>query len=153
MARYREIDGSQRGALKCPALGGLNGNAFGATSIMHKLVVLACLALLLPGVSRAYAAPPELPVPASVYSAPSIFSALTIDDFLIACRGDQTSCADEVGSALMDKMTFDGTANICLPSTDYAEAVPEWLSSHPETYKMPTEDGIYLTLKKLYPCG
>jgi hypothetical protein len=153
MLRDGEICQPYRGAPKCMALGGSSGSTFGATSVVQKLAVLFCGALLLSVASRAYAAPPELPISASVYSAPSIYSALTIDDFLIACRGDQIGCADKVGTALMDKMTFDGTANICLPSTDYAEAVPEWLNSHPETHKMPTEDGIFLSLKNLYYCG
>ena len=119
----------------------------------HKLKVLACAALLLLVVNRAYSAPNEFPARLPVYSGPSTYSAPTVNDFLIACRSDQSGCADEVGSALMDKMISDGTANICLSSTDYAAAVPEWLSSHPETHNLPTEDGIYLSLRKLYPCG
>ena len=63
-----------------------------------------------------------------------------------------TESANEVGTALLDKMAPDGIADICLPSTDYTAAVPVWLNSHPETHNMPTEDGIYLTLKALYPC-
>jgi hypothetical protein len=121
--------------------------------MMRKLVILACGTLLLPVVNRACSASPQFPAPLPVHSALSTYSAPDVNDFLIACRSDPSGCADEVGAALMDKMTFDGTANICLPSTDYAVAVPAWLSSHPETHNMPTEDGIYLTLKKLYPCG
>jgi hypothetical protein len=88
-----------------------------------------------------------------VNSAPSVFSAPTIKDYLIACSDDQSGCINKVGSVLMDKFTADGTTSICLPSPDYAEAVPKWLSSHPEIQNMPTEDGIYLTLKEMYPCG
>jgi hypothetical protein len=120
---------------------------------MHKLRVIACGALLLSIVSPVSSAPAEIPVLSSVYSAPSPFSASTVNDFLVACRGDPGGCSEEVGTALMDKMIFDGTANICLPSTNYAAAVPGWLSAHPETHAMSAEDGIYLTLKKLYPCG
>jgi hypothetical protein len=115
--------------------------------MMHKLMVLACGALLLPVVNPAYSAPNAFPARLPSYSAP------TVNDFLTVCRSDQSGCADEVGAALMNKIIFDGTANICLSSMDYAAAVPEWLSSHPETHNMPMEDGIYLTLKKLYPCG
>jgi hypothetical protein len=53
----------------------------------------------------------------------------------------------------MDKMTLNGTADICLPSTDYTAAVLEWLNAHPETHGMLTEDGIYLSLKTIYRCG
>jgi|HubBroStandDraft_6_1064221.scaffolds.fasta_scaffold2678024_1 hypothetical protein len=88
-----------------------------------------------------------------VNSAPSVFSAPTIKDYLIACSDDQSGCINKVGSVLMDKFTADGVTSICLPSPDYAEGVPNWLSSHPEIQNMPTEDGIYLTLKEMYPCG
>jgi hypothetical protein len=114
--------------------------------------MIVCGLLFLSVVNRAYSAPAEIPLSSAIHPAPSTFSAPTVGDFLNACSSDQGGCADEVGAALMDKMTLDGTADICLPSTDYAVAVPEWLSSHPETHNMPTEDGIYLTVKTLYPC-
>jgi len=107
---------------------------------MQKSVALACGVILL-----LLASP--------VYSAPSVFSAPTVKDYLIACSNDQSGCINEVGSALMDKMVDGGRTSICLPSPDYAEAVPKWLSSHPEIQNMPTEDGIFLTLKEMYPCG
>ena len=119
---------------------------------MSKLRVIACGALLLSLVNGAYSAPPGYSVPSSAYIAPSIFSAPTVNDFLFVCRTNQSSCANEIGAAMMDKMPFNGTANICLSSTDYTVSVPAWLNAHPETHSMPTEDGIYLTLKKLYPC-
>ena len=50
----------------------------------------------------------------------------------------------------MNKFEFGGI--ICLPSLDYGKPVPAWLTSHAETHAMPTEDGIYLALKSLYPC-
>jgi hypothetical protein len=80
----------------------------------------------------------------------SVFSAPTVSEYLAACKTDQGGCIDEVGSALMDKFQFRG--DICLPSVNYADAVPGWLDSHNQTYAMASEDGIYLALKSLYPC-
>jgi hypothetical protein len=107
---------------------------------MHKSVALAC------GVFSLLLTNP-------VNAAPSVFSAPTIKDYLIACSDDQSGCINKVGSVLMDKFAADGSTAICLPSPDYAEAVPKWLRSHPEMQNLPTEDGIYLTLKEMYPCG
>src|SRR5271156_897266 len=87
--------------------------------------------------------------PAPTDQAPvSVFSAPTVGDFLTACKADQGGCIDEVGSALMDKFQYQG--DICLPSVNYADAVPGWLDSHAQTYALATEDGIYLALKSLY---
>ena len=107
---------------------------------MRKLGLVSSIMLLLAG--HAYAQPAASPV--------SPFSAPTINDFLIACRTDQSGCIEEVGSAMMQE--FDYSGDICLPSVDYAQAVPGWLSSHPETHAMPTKDGIYLAVKSLYKC-
>ena len=71
-------------------------------------------------------------------------------EFLAACKTDSADCINEVGSAEMDKFEYNGT--LCLPSVDYAQPVPQWLTAHPDTLAMPTEDGIYLALKTLYPC-
>jgi len=120
---------------------------------MFKPGIIACGLFLLMAESHAYSAPAQSSLSSAGQFAPSIFSAPTVGDFLNACRSDQSGCADEVGTALLDKMTLDGTAAVCLPSPDYATAVPGWLNAHPETHGMPTEDGIYLTLKTLYPCG
>ena len=106
---------------------------------MLKFAIIACGVLFLSLVNP-------------VYAAPSTFTAPTIGDFLNACRSNQTGCEDEVGAALLDKMNSNRPSDICLPSTDYTAAVPVWLNSHPETYNMPTEDGIHLSLKTLYPC-
>lgn len=96
------------------------------------------------GAAAAQTAPAADQAPVSVFSAP------TVGEFLVACKADQGGCIDEVGSALMDKFQFQG--DICLPSVDYANAVPVWLGSHDQTHSMATEDGIYLALKTLYPC-
>ena len=81
------------------------------------------------------------------------FSAATVKDYLSACEYHQSTCLSEVGTALMDRVNPSGPTELCLPSASYAFAVPKWLNAHPETFPMPTETGIYLALKNLYPCG
>ena len=103
-----------------------------------------CCSFLLLLTSHSYSQPAQPPPPVSAFSAP------TINDYLLACRADHSACVDEVGSAMMDKFEYAG--DLCLPSVDYANAVPGWLSAHAETHAMPTEDGIYLALKSLYRC-
>jgi hypothetical protein len=83
----------------------------------------------------------------------SVYGSANVGQFLALCGSDQGGCADEVGTALMDKMVFDGTANICLPGPDYPGAVIEYLRAHPETHSMPTEDGIYMAIGKVYSCS
>src|ERR1700753_4188490 len=129
--------------------------------------IFACTALLLSFIGAAIAAPPAeqqpthpLPGPPSPANAngaaaapisPSVYSANTIKQFLNVCSNDQGGCADEVGTALINKMSFDGRSNICLPGPDYAAPALKWLTAHPETADMPTQDGIYLALQKVYP--
>jgi hypothetical protein len=86
-------------------------------------------------------------------SAPTVYAAPTVQVYLIACQSDPSGCINEVGSVLMNRMTASHEANLCLPSPDYAQAVPKWLSAHPEDQNMAVGDGIYLTLKKLYSCN
>jgi hypothetical protein len=97
------------------------------------------------GAAAAQSTPSTDQAPVSVFSAP------TVSEFLVACKADRGGCIDEVGSAFMDKFQYQG--DLCLPSVTYADAVPGWLDSHAQTHAMPTEDGIYLALKALYPCG
>jgi hypothetical protein len=107
---------------------------------------LCCSALLLLTSQSCFQQAYSQPAPPPV----SAFSAPTVNDYLQACRIDQSACVDEVGSAMMDKFEYAG--DLCLTSVDYANAVPGWLSAHAETHSMPTEDGIYLALKSLYRC-
>jgi len=106
---------------------------------MRILPHLIAMFLIAPAFGQPLSAPPLSP-----YSAP------TVNEFLTACRTDPADCVNEVGSAEMAKFQFDGS--LCLPSVDYAKPVPDWLQAHAETHAMPTEDGIYLALKSLYPC-
>jgi hypothetical protein len=84
---------------------------------------------------------------------PSVYASANVGQFLAVCGNYQGGCADEVGNALMENMVFDGTANICLPGPDYAGSVLDYLKAHPETQNMPTEDGIYMAIRKVYACG
>jgi len=112
---------------------------------MRKFIIFSCssLPLLLLVAQNAYSASPSDVRP---------FSAVTVGDYLAACKIHPNTCISEVGTALMNKTNFAGAPTICLQSVDYAVPVPKWLSSHPDTRQMPTEDGIYLALKSLYPC-
>jgi hypothetical protein len=79
-------------------------------------------------------------------------SAATVSDYLIACEVHQDTCSLKVGNALVDKIDLQGTAQLCLDSGYDVNAILKWLSSHPDTHQMPTEDGIYVAMKSLYPC-
>jgi hypothetical protein len=83
---------------------------------------------------------------------PEPFSAVTVKDYLASCKIHSDTCALEVGNALMDKIDFRGASQVCLNSGYDAHAILDWLISHPETHRMPTEDGIYLAMRSLYPC-
>jgi hypothetical protein len=92
-----------------------------------------------------------LPAPACFAAPTSPLGTKTVSEFLIACRSNAGSCSDAVGGALLSKFSVD-TGEVCLLSPNYAAAVPIWLGSHPETFPMATNDGIYMALKALYPC-
>ena len=124
-----------------------------------RIILLATISLCL-GAAGAFAQPAASamtsanPVISPAHPDPdSIYGAATVGAFLAACRGDQGGCMDEVGTALMDKMDYSGTSRVCISSPDYGQPVPAWLSAHPQTANMPTEDGIYLAIETLYPCA
>jgi hypothetical protein len=133
---------------------------------MVRFGVIACVALLVATADQALAqavtkalpgppAPAPMTAPTSLTGGipPSVYSSANVGQFLVVCGSDQGGCADEVGNALINKMVFDGTANICLPGPDYAGAAIKWLGAHSETHNMPTEDGIYMALQKVYACA
>jgi hypothetical protein len=93
--------------------------------------------------ARISAAAPVSPLPTS---------AATVSDYLIACEIHHDTCSLKVGNALVDKIDLQGTAQLCLDSGYDVNAILKWLSSHPDTHQMPTEDGIYVAMKSLYPC-
>ena len=95
-------------------------------------------------------------ITSSAYSATSAslwpFSAITVKNYLDACKIHHTTCSLEVGTALMDKMDYRGVAKVCLESGYDVQKILDWLVSHPETHPMPTEEGIYLATRALYQC-
>ena len=62
-------------------------------------------------------------------------------EFLVACKGDQGACMDEISNAFLNKATDAGAPSLCLPSTDFGNAVPGWLGAHSETAALPTHSG------------
>ena len=123
---------------------------------MTRLRIIACMAILALAAGQAFAQTPGASVkaraPVASGIAPSVYSSSTVGTFLAACGSDQGGCADEVGNALMLKMRFDGSVNLCLPGPDYSGSVIDYLKAHPETHTMQTEDGIYLAVQKVYTC-
>ena len=120
--------------------------------------IIACTAILALAAGQALA---QSAKPASVNARtpaataempPSVYSSSDVGKFLAVCGSDQGGCADEVGNALMLKMQFDGSVNLCLPGPDYSGSVIDYLKAHPETHAMQTEDGIYLAIQKVYTC-
>jgi hypothetical protein len=95
---------------------------------------------------------PTNPAGAPNYQPMNIYASATVKDFVAACKIDKSSCINEVGSALMDKMVLDGNSSICIDQVNYGAAVPDWLAAHPQTAAMKTGDGIYAALRALYPC-
>ena len=85
-------------------------------------------------------------------TSPEPFSAVTVKDYLATCIIHNDTCALEVGNALIDKIDLRGASQVCLNSGYDAHEILDWLISHPETHGMPTEDGIYLAMRSLYPC-
>ena len=87
-------------------------------------------------------------------SPPSLrpFYAVTVKDYLDACKVHKDTCSLEVGTALIDKINVPGIAEVCLDSGYDVHAILDWLSLHPETQQLTTGDGIYLAAKSLYQC-
>jgi hypothetical protein len=117
---------------------------------MRKAIILGFVSLLVSLATRAYPAPTVAPTTAPPSS---VYGAATISDFLNACKSDHGGCVDEIGNALMSKMTYSGSANVCINSPSYGEPIPGWLTSHPETWKLAPEDGIFTAIQALYPCN
>lgn len=101
------------------------------------------------GAAQAASMPHEIPTPVPVRP----LAARTAGEFAKDCVDYNAGCADVVGMSLMDKIDFARTSRICLPGTDYAHGVVQWLTAHPETASMSTEDGIFLALQTIYACG
>jgi hypothetical protein len=119
---------------------------------MIRLGVIACMTILAvtPALAQISAKAPKPAAPITIPD--SVYSSANVGRFLAVCSSDQGGCADEVGNALMLKMGFDGSADICLPGADYSGPVIDYLKAHPETHAMQTEDGIYLAIRTVYAC-
>jgi hypothetical protein len=123
---------------------------------MVRLGIIASTAILILAAGQALAQTgakaPGPATPSPMVIPDSVYSSANVGRFLTVCSGDQGGCADEVGNALMLKMGFDGSADICLPGADYSGPVIDYLKTHPETHAMRTEDGIYLAIRTVYAC-
>ena len=80
------------------------------------------------------------------------YSAAVVEDYIAACKFHPDGCAFEIGEALMNKIELRGPAKVCLVSGYEEHVILDWLVSHPDTHQMPTQDGIYLAMKSIYPC-
>lgn len=87
---------------------------------------------------------------ASVATAP--WQATTVDQFLRVCSMNLKLCDGEVREALLNKIDVNKAPEVCLRSGHFQTPVIVWLMAHPETYKMPTEEGLYLSFKRVFPC-
>jgi hypothetical protein len=94
-------------------------------------------------ISSSYAAP-------GIPMAPS--EATTVGKFLSICSINVTLCNDEVRGALLNKLDLRNGAEICIGDPHFQTSVVDWLRIHPEVHQMPTDDGIYVAYKSLYPC-
>ena len=84
---------------------------------------------------------------------PRPFSAAIVRDYIAACRIHPQGCSLEIGEALINKIELRGPAQVCLSSGYDEHVILAWLISHPDINQMPTQDGIYLAIKSLYPCN
>jgi hypothetical protein len=80
------------------------------------------------------------------------FEAATVNQFLASCGRDMSQCDFKIRLALLDKLPAPDGTSVCLKGAHYQEPVLAWLTAHPETGSMATEDGIYAAFKGLYPC-
>jgi hypothetical protein len=81
------------------------------------------------------------------------FTAATVKDYVAICKTDSDLCSLEVAIAVTNKVDLGMSSEICAKSKNDDGAVLNWLIAHPETFQMKREDGIYLALKSIYPCG
>jgi hypothetical protein len=91
-------------------------------------------------------------VSAGANSAPSPFSAKTVNGFLDACKTDRFGCSNVVRDFVLQHDDAYN-AQLCIRnSSDAAAAVVQWLATHPKTHTMARADGIVMALKALNPC-
>ena len=109
--------------------------------MVRQLCVLALYTVALPMV--AFAAPVEKNTPAQTGA------------FLAFCKSNDDGCISEVSDASFAMIVQDRSWCPTSETDDVKILTPkvvQWLSAHPETNDMPTDDGITAALKQLYPC-
>jgi hypothetical protein len=110
---------------------------------MWRLRNVCLISLLILVTTSAYSAPQYSPRP---------FSTTVVKDYIASCKIHPVGCSLEMGNALINKIELHGPAQVCLVSGYDEHVIFDWLVSHPDAQQMPTQDGIYLAMKSLYPC-
>jgi hypothetical protein len=80
-------------------------------------------------------------------------SAVTVRDYVTACKAQTNLCVLEVAITVVTKVDATAPPQFCMQSKYDDDAVLNWLNSHPETFQLPREDGILLALKSIFPCS
>jgi hypothetical protein len=109
---------------------------------------LFSLAFCIPGGFSSWGA--DAPQDAAQQIKPS--EAVTVSEFVTACDRDASLCGFKMRMAVLNKINTRGATSICFNDPNPQKPVIAWLKAHPETHKMPTEDGLYEAYKSLYPC-
>jgi len=81
-----------------------------------------------------------------------------IGTFLSYCKSDSKGCADKISGISFAMLVTSPIDHKWCPTKEaddvdvLAPKVVQWLTAHPETNDMKTNDGIQLALSQLYPC-
>ena len=108
------------------------------------------LAIYILGTAPSHAAGPVAAPSATQQMSPS--EAATVSEFVATCDGNISMCEYKMRMAVLNKINTRNSASICITDAHPQKRVTAWLSAHPETHKMATEDGLYEAYKNLYPC-
>jgi hypothetical protein len=79
-------------------------------------------------------------------------AAATVSEFIATCDSNISQCESKMRIALLDKLITKDAVSVCMTDVHPQKMVLAWLSAHPETHAMATEDGLYEAYKSLYPC-
>jgi hypothetical protein len=118
--------------------------------MMWRCRLLLSLVFWIPGAFLVPAAGPAAAQDAA--QRPSPFEAATVSEFITSCGQDTSQCEHTMRMAVLDKLLAKDATSICMTDVHPQNRVIAWLRAHPETHKMPTEDGLYTAYKSLYPC-
>lgn len=80
------------------------------------------------------------------------FMATTVREFLNRCDRDTSECSFKLRMALLNHLNSPRATSVCIKDAHTQPAIIAWLKAHPEVQDMPTEDGIYVAYRTLYPC-